>query len=385
MARVISRRQLLRRVASTGVATAAVQRLGRAATDAGGEAQSAETRRADGLIRLDKNEDSYGPSPKVAAVLQKSAGILANRYPERAVTALRAGIADAHAVAPEQIVVGCGSADVLRMAVTCLAGPGKNVVAAVPTCELIERLAGRVGAAVEAVPLDNRYAHDLEGMLARIDASTGLVYICNPNNPTGSLTSRQQIEDFLRRRPASVHVLIDEAYHHYVSPSLEYASFLDRPAHDPRVIVVRSFSKIHGLAGLRVGYGVAAPETSRLISASQLENGVNTVGAAAALAALGDTEHLRRRGRQNADDRQEFFNQASARMLKPIDSHTNFVMFDTDRPAITVIDHFRKNGIAIAGHFPYFAKFIRVSLGTASDMAEFWRVWDLMPRRKMAM
>jgi histidinol-phosphate aminotransferase len=179
--------------------------------------------------------------------------------------------------------------------------------------------------------------------------------------------------------------VIDEAHHHYVSPSPDYASFLDRPVNDPRVIVIRSFSKIHGLAGLRVGYGVASAETSRSLGGSQLRESVNAVGAAAAMAALDDIEQVQLRVRQNTDDRQEFFNQANARMLKPIESHTNFVMFDTDRPAPRVIEHFKKHGVAISGHFPYFAKFIRVSLGTEADMREFWRVWDLMPRQKMSM
>ena len=102
------------------------------------------------------------------------------------------------------------------------------------------------------------YTHDLNGMLARIDAETGLVYICNPHNPTGRVTRRQDLEAFLRKLPATMVVLIDEAYHHYVGESSEYASFIDRPVDDRRVIVTRSFSKIYGLAGLRVGYAVAA-------------------------------------------------------------------------------------------------------------------------------
>ena len=162
--------------------------------------------------------------------------------------------------------------------------------------------------------------------------------------------------------------------------SLDYASFLDRPVDDPRVIVVRSFSNVYGLSGLRVGYGVATPNTVRSLSRIQLPDSVNAVGCAAAIAALEDTEYVQRCVTRNVDDRQEFLNEASIRMLRVIDSHTNFVMFDTDRPAPRVIEHFKTNGIAIAGFFPYFAKYIRVSLGTPAEMREFWRVWDLMPR-----
>src|SRR5207237_7465457 len=111
-----------------------------------------------------------------------------------------------------------------------------------------------------AVPLSKDYSHDLAGMLARSDAATGLVYVCNPNNPTGSLTRRRDLDVFIRQLPETTYVLIDEAYHHYVGESSDYASFLDRPLDDRRVIVARSFSKISGLAGLRIGYAVAAPE-----------------------------------------------------------------------------------------------------------------------------
>ena len=185
-----------------------------------------------------------------------------------------------------------------------------------------------------SVPLDDFYAHDLDAMLARVDASIGLIYICNPNTPTGTLTRRQDLERFLQRLPSTVHVLIDEAYHHYVDSSANYASFLDRPVDDRRVIVVRSFSKIYGLDGLRVGYAVADAETSRALRKRLLPDGVNAVGAAAALAALGDIEYVRTSATRNVDDRQEFFNEASARMVRWIDSHTNFVMLDADRPAL---------------------------------------------------
>jgi histidinol-phosphate aminotransferase len=330
--------------------------------------------------------NAYGPSVKVAGAVYEAAARIANGEASVAAEALRARIASVHGIGPDRVVVGCGSGEVLRLAVEAYAGPQKKIIAAVPTSELIEDIAERSGAEIAAVPLDERYAHDLDAMLARADASVGLVYICNPNNPTGTLTRRQAIEEFLRRLPATVYVLIDEAHHHYVNGSRDYASFLDRPVDDPRVIVVRSFSTVYGLSGLRVGYGVATPATVRSLRGIQLPDSVNAVGSAAAIAALEDTEYVQRCVTRNVDDRQEFLNEASTRMLRAIDSHTNFVMLDTDRPAPRVIEHFRTNGIAIAGFFPYFAKYIRVSLGTPAEMTEFWRVWDLMPRQaKMSM
>ena len=242
----------------------------------------------------------------------------------------------------------------------------------------------RAGAEVVGVRVSRDYTHDLDAMLARIDAETRLVYICNPNNPTGRLTGRRDLEAFLRKLPAACVVLMDEAYHHYAGESPDYASFIDRPVDDGRVIVTRTFSKIYGLAGLRVGYAVAAVPVARVLAAHALADGVSVVAARAAGAALDDTGHVRTSVSRNTDDRQEFLNQATARMLR-LDSLTNFVMVDTGRPAVEVVEHFRKHGILVSGPVPAFDKDIRVSLGTPADMREFWRVWDLMLGHKMSM
>jgi histidinol-phosphate aminotransferase len=381
----ISRRTLFRQMAAAGAAFATLPSWPRVVLANGGS-RSEDPRSAAGLIRLDRLVNAFGPSAQVAGAVYAAAARVADGDARAGTDTLRASIARLHGVSTDRVIVGCGSGEVLNLAIAACAGRQKKVVAAVPTCELIEEIADRTGAEVASVPLDERYGHDLDAMLARVDSSVGLVYICNPNNPTGTLTSREGIEGFLRRLPPTVPVVIDEAHHHYVNVSRDYASFLDRPIDDPRLIVVRSFSNVYGLSGLRVGYGVAAPDTVRSLSRIQATDGINAVGSAAAIAALEDTAYLQRCVTRNVDDRQEFVNSAGTRMARVIDSHTNFVMLDTDRPATQVIDHFRSNGIAIAGFFPYFAKYVRVSLGTPEQMREFWRVWDLMPRQnKMSM
>ena len=221
-------------------------------------------------------------------------------------------------------------------------------------------------------------------MLAQTTPETGLIYVCNPNNPTGGLTRRDDLDAFLRAVPSSAAVLIDEAYHHYAADALDYASFIDRPAENDRVIVTRSFSKIHGLAGLRVGYAIAAPHMARLLAPRLLPGGVGVVAARAAAVALDDQEHMRTSLTRNTDDKQEFFNQALSRMIRPIDSVTNFVMFNTGRPAVEVIEHFRQHGVLVSDPIPAFDTAIRVSLGTPAEMREFWRVWDLMAGHAMA-
>ena len=271
------------------------------------------------------------------------------------------------------------------MAAAAFTGPGRGLVAALPTFPLLMDYAIDEGANVAAVPLTSAHAHDLDAMLAKTSGETGLVYICNPNNPTGTLTRRRDLELFLRELPPTTHVLIDEAYHHYVQRSADYASFIDRPIEDDRVIVTRTFSAIHGLAGLRIGYAVAAPGVASQLAAARVSDGVSTIAASAALAAVDDVDHVKRSVQQNADDRQEFFNQANARMLRSLDSHANFVLLNMDRSAIEVEAHFRKHGVLVAGPFPLFQKYIRVSLGTRDDMQAFWRVLDLLPRHSMTM
>ena len=174
---------------------------------------------------------------------------LTNRFPDVESADLSDRLAAMHRVSPEQIVIGCGSSDILRRAVAALAAPGRRVITAVPTFDLMGRCAERRGADVIAVPLTPGHAHDLDSMLTCADGTTTLVYICNPNNPTGTLTDRGELEAFIRKLPPTTTVVIDEAYHHYVGGSADYASFLDRPIEAPRLIVTRTFSHIHGLAG----------------------------------------------------------------------------------------------------------------------------------------
>jgi len=313
------------------------------------------------------------------------ASIAPDRYPEAEAETLRNAIARFHRVSAEQVVPGCGSTEILRMAADTFLGPGKKLIAAQPTFEFMHECARRAGAEVVTCPLTHEYAHDLSAMLARVDSSTGLVYICNPNNPTGTLTRRRDLEAFVRGLPESTAVVLDEAYHHYAGDSSDYASFIDRPIDADRLIVTRSFSTIFGLAGLRVGYAVTAQQTARLLAAGRLPENVNVVAARAAVAALEDREHVQLSVVRNTDDRQEFFNQCHARMLRPIDSLASFVMMNTGGPAVEVVDHFRKNNVVIPPPIPGLDKYVRVSLGTRADMGEFWRVWDLMPRRQMSM
>ena len=227
-------------------------------------------------------------------------------------------------------------------------GAGKQLLQASPTFPGIEFYARSSGATVTSDPVNRRFQHDLDAMLAHAGPSTSLVYICNPNNPTASITPRADLEQFISRLPSSCCILIDEAYHHYAGHSAAYASFLDRSLNDPRIVVSRTFSHIYGLAGLRVGYGIASPETATRMRAFGTVDGVSTLAIRAAIAALEDTAGVRACIRKNTDARQEFVNAAFARNFKQRESFTNFFAVDTQNPATMVIEYFRANNILIA-------------------------------------
>jgi histidinol-phosphate aminotransferase len=271
------------------------------------------------------------------------------------------------------------------MAAFAFLGTGKQLLQALPTFEAIEHYARTAGADVVSVRLTPGFSHDLDAMLARATPSATLVYICNPNNPTASLTPRKDLENFIGKLPASTYVVIDEAYHHYAGESGMYASFIDRPIHDERVIVARTFSKVYAVAGLRLGYAVAAPSVVQQMQKFATEDNINAVVTQAAMAALDDKDGVNNCIERNTNDRQEFFNQAMIRSLKPIDSHANFVMMNTFHPADEVIRDFHKRNILIGRRFPPMDTYIRVSLGRPEEMVTFWQAWDTLPYSKDVM
>ena len=376
-----SRRDFLRVVAGVVGASMPIQ-LG--ALSPVGSSRPARAASDEGFILLYSNENAYGPSPKVLDAIRAAAGNV-NRYSRLRYDALIERIAAAHKIPADHIVVGCGSTETLRMGASAFLSKDKHLIHASPTFETVGHYAVSIGSEGIAVPLTPAFAHDLDAMLMRVGPSTGLVYICNPNNPTASLTPRKDLETFISKLPSSTVVIVDEAYHHYVGASGMYVSFLDLPIGDERVIVTRTFSKVYGLAGARLGYAVASPKRIQQMRKFATEDSVNAIATEAAFAALEDTAGVQEFVQRNANDRQEFFNQAMARALKPIDSHANFVMMNTFHPTQAVIEHFRENKILIGRQFPPMDTYIRVSLGRREEMLAFWQSWDLLPWTKKLM
>ncbi|MEO8725776.1 MAG: aminotransferase class I/II-fold pyridoxal phosphate-dependent enzyme [Acidobacteriaceae bacterium] len=330
-----------------------------------------------GPILLNSNENAYGPFPSVLAISNPFQD--ANRYPFHSVDALAHKLAVAKSVRDDQVLLGCGSTEIIKLAVNAFTSPQRKLVMAAPTFEAAEMHARAVGTPVAHVPLAPDYSHDLEAMLAQAH-NAGLVYLCNPNNPTGSLTARKQLESFITRLPSDTYVLMDEAYHDFVPPGADYKSFIDAPIANDRLIVARTFSKIYGIAGLRLGYAVAAPDAITKMQTQSQSDSVNAFALRCATASLDDPAAHRLAVQRNAADRDEFMRQTLRRNLTAIPSTANFVMLDARLPVKQVIAHFEQHNLLVGRPFPPYLSHLRVSLGTPPEMVAFWQAWDALPQ-----
>jgi histidinol-phosphate aminotransferase len=332
-----------------------------------------------GLIRLASNENPNGPC-RAALDAIRAALVESNRYPFGPAAALQDAIA-AHAGVPaSHVMLGCGSGDILRIATRAATGPGRALVTAAPTFESPEGHAAAAGAEVRALPVTADLQIDLDAMLAAAPGA-GLFFVCNPNNPTGTLHSGDAIEAFVaraRKAAPDALILIDEAYHEYVEdPSYRSAVTL---ISEPNVLVSRTFSKVYGMAGLRVGYALANPETLDRLRGERLGNSVNVLGAAAALAALNDADVIASERRLNRDAR-DFTRAAFARLGYPsLPSHANFVMVDVRGEARAFAQACRTHGVAVGRPFPPLLRHARVSIGTMDEMTRAVAVFERVLR-----
>ena len=319
-------------------------------------------------LRLDSNENPNGPSRRALEALQGMLGE-ANRYPDDHEEALAAAIAREHGIPREHIVLGCGSSETLRQCVQAFTSPAAGLVTAAPSFELPVDVARLLGHPVTAVPVGAGLALDLERMAAA-SAGAGLVFLCNPNNPTATVHDDAAVRGFIaqvQRTAPGATVLVDEAYHEYVDHP-GYRTAIPLAVADPRVVVSRTFSKVHGMAGLRAGYAVAHRDTARRLQAFRLGSGVNALAAAAAMASVGDRAHVAEEQRKNREAKtftRGFFERAGY-TVGPSD--TNFLMIDLRRDPAAFRAACRANGVAVGRPFPPLTNWLRISIGTLDEM-----------------
>src|ERR1700751_2069196 len=264
------------------------------------EAATVPAKTKPGGVRLSANENPYGPSAKAHEAMKNAHG-LCNRYPDRANDVLIDKIAKLNNVNRDQIALGDGSSEILKLFAETFTGPSKGkLVRADPPFEAILEYSKACGADVVKVPLTSSYAHDLEKMSA--SAQKGLIYICNPNNPTASITPKNDLRDFITKTSPETVILVDEAYFHYAD-SPDYESVIPLVKDHPNLIVSRTFSKIYGMAGLRFGYFVAQKEKIKRMRGFQMWDSVNIMALAAASASLDDEAQVTNGRKMNSEAR----------------------------------------------------------------------------------
>lgn len=366
MGLALSRRQFARSLGA-GLGAAA---LGPSLPAAAGDAPAPPGPLAD-PIRLDSNESPYGPSPGALAAMTAAQQVAA-RYPDAIEDRLVEAIAALHLVEPDQVLLGCGSGEILRMADMAFLGPDKSVVAAEPTFEAVLEYARVTSARAVKVPHTADHRHDLAAMAAACDSSTGLVYVCNPNNPTGTIVKREELGRFLDEVPRTARVLLDEAYFHFVLDQ-GYTSGCEWPGR-PNLVVVRTFSKIYGLAGMRLGYALGTPENIAAMRKHAVASNTNAAVLQAALASLQDWELVPRQRQRNAETREWVCAELARDGRRYIPSHANFLMFEVGDDVAPLIEAFRAQGILVGRRFPSLGSWLRVSIGTRGEMEAFLAV-----------
>jgi histidinol-phosphate aminotransferase len=322
-------------------------------------------------IRIGSNENARGPGARTLQALHDAISYRAGRgYPPDHTRELVEVLARVHGVPADHVVVATGSNAILAAAVHAFCTGGRRLVTAAPTYHIPEQTARRAGIEVAVTDLDRSLGLDLDAMAAAAPGA-GLVFLCNPNNPTGTALPASTVEDFIRqvkRRSPETAILVDEAYLDYAhDPAVDTAIPLVREL--PGVFVSRTFSKAHGMAGLRVGYAVGDPDTVSALSSAWHLGSMNTLSAAAAIASIQDTTHLAAERAENARVR-DFVVTAFRDMgyAAPV-PHTNCFFVELGRPAAWFRDACMERGVQVARDFPPLeATHSRISLGTMEEM-----------------
>ncbi len=322
-------------------------------------------------ILLNYNESPYGPSPRALAAIRAAKDALVSRYHvEETYDSLRDALAAHHGVTRDHIRIGAGSTEILKACDDVFLAEGKTLIVANPAYEAVIQYAANSKAEATRLSLTADYAHDLPRMARTTNLSTGLIYVCNPNNPSGTINRKDEVAFFMARVPESATVLFDEAYAEFVSDP-GYESAVKYVKEGRNVIVAKTFSKIHGMAGMRIGYAIAKPELIARIAPFTVDYAVTGLAANAALASVKDVAYTREVARKNAIERARFVAEMKKLGLTCAEPHGNFVMVDLGRPAGSIAGALAAKRILVGREFGAMPNFLRVTLGTAAEMTAF--------------
>jgi histidinol-phosphate aminotransferase len=325
----------------------------------------------DGTVRLSSNENPLGlaPSARQAVV---DALVNANRYPGEWVDPVAETLAKRLGVTTDKLVLGAGSTEILQMAVQAFQSPRSPIVIAEPTFEDVPRYQRPFAYEMTAVPLTAGMAHDLGRMreVAERGGRPALVYVCNPNNPTGTLTASRDVDAWIAEAPESTMFLVDEAYFEYASdPS--YWTAMKWVDTKRNVLVVRTFSKIFGMAGMRLGYGVAHPDTAQRLRDFVCSSSVNVLACAAGMASMADDGLVGRSVKVNGEAKAIAVRTLDGLGLEHLPTNTNFIMHRINGDLQTYIGRMREAGVRVGRPFPPMTTWNRVSFGLPEEMGRW--------------
>ncbi|HHV16243.1 MAG TPA: histidinol-phosphate transaminase [Gelria sp.] len=319
----------------------------------------------DDIIKLASNENPLGPSPLGKKAFSEVVDKL-HIYPDANCFNLKQKLSKLLDYEPQGLLIGNGSDELLKLLAETFLNPGDEIVFAQPSFAEYEFTATIMGAKSIKVPLID-FKHDLDAMLAAITPRTKIVYICNPNNPTGTIVTAAEIDSFMTRIPEDVLVVFDEAYYEYVEDAA-YVSGIKYVKQGRNAVVLRTFSKIYGLAALRVGYGVTTPDIAAAVERVTEPFNVNTPAQVAAAAALDDKEHLKQSKKVNQAGKNYLYEEFQKLQLKYIATEANFIFVDTGKDSQEVFQELLKQGVIIrTGDIFGYPTYIRVTVGNEKE------------------
>jgi histidinol-phosphate aminotransferase len=324
------------------------------------------------IVQLGMNENPFGPSPKGVAAAREHMDRVAP-YPDDSGFFLRQKLAAHYKVSMDELIISSGSSDILGMAYHAVLEPGAEVLTGDASFVVYYQLAEMLNMAIVRAPM-KEYAFDLETMASRITPNTKLIVLANPNNPTGTMIRKNELDTFMKRVPESALVILDEAYFEYVEDS-EYPHSLEYVRAGRSVLILRTFSKVFGLAGLRIGYGISTPEVIETLYKVRMAFNTNSVAQAAALAAWDDREHVEKSVRLNKAGREMLYRGLEQRGVKYVPSHANFVLVELGKPARPVTQALLKHGIIVRPAWGC-PTCMRVSVGTNEQIERFFAALD---------
>ena len=321
------------------------------------------------IIKLASNENPLGPSPLAVQAIAESAAQV-HLYPDGNAYYLKAELASHIGVSTEHLILGNGSNDVLQLIAEAYVAPGDEVIYAAGAFVVYSLVTKLCGATAVVVPMVND-THDLTAMAAAITKKTKVIFVANPNNPTGTMVTAEETAAFMEQVPADVLVVFDEAYYEYVSRS-DYPQTLPYVLQGRNFIITRTFSKIYGLAGLRIGYGLAPPALVETLNRVRQPFNCSLIGQAAARAALKDADHVTKSRKSNAVGKAFFYEAFDDMRLRYVETEGNFIMLHVEQSGADIADALLKQGVIVRPMAGYgYPNSVRVTIGTQQENKRF--------------